>query len=219
MLVIEDFSESNRIQMVLKKIGFDVLSVQKATGLADKVLGFNPDVIVSYGTQKFTGITVGQKLIEMRHSKAKSVIVLHKGERPNQTELSQIRMDVIMEAPIIPEKLIEIISRLTGLEAGPILEKLKKAQLTDPILAAFKAAAAHEASAPKQDPFTDTARADKYKKLVEKLPVFDKMQTTFVKSELKAHQEEMEKSWDPQLTESINELKKQFVEAMFKKGE
>jgi hypothetical protein len=224
LLIIDDYSENSRTQLVLKKIGFDVLSMQTITGLADKVLGFNPDIIVCFGTQKFTTINVGQKLKEITHLKAKVILILQQGMRPQPSDLTKIRMDILMEAPLIMQKLIEVLANLAGLSVEPIFEKLRKAQLSDPSLGVNKSNAPQpnsEASMIKSlDKVNDTVRANKYQNLVKNFPPIEKKQTTFIKSEIKVHQDDLEKGWDPQLTESINELKKQFVDALFrKKGE
>jgi hypothetical protein len=188
------------------------------TGLVEKLLGFNPDVIVSFGSQKFTSLSIGQKLKDMQHVRAKSILVLPAGERPVPADLMKTRMDALMEAPIVIQKLIEVMANLTGLEVEPIFIKLKKAQLTDPSLDFVKIGNFGEKASDKTaDKVNDPARSQKYQKFVQALPPIEMQQTTFVKSELKKQQAEMEKGWDPQLTESINELKKEFVEALFKK--
>ena len=214
LIIIEDYNENSRIQTVLMKIGFDVLSMANPAGLADKIIGFNPDVVVSSGSHKFTSIGLGQKLKEISHLKAKSVIVLPFGVYPQTSDLMKIKMDVLMEAPIMPQKLIEVIANLTGIDPAPILEKLKKAQLSDPQLGEISTPFAMPWRGSKVE---DPVREKNYNNLVSMLPPIEKKATTFVKSDLKARQEEIEKSWDPKVTKSSNELRKQFVEALFKK--
>lgn len=229
LLIYEDYAESAKTQTYLKKVGFDVLAQNHDQRIADQILTFNPDIVVVCGKQKFHSLTVGTKLKEISGLRAKVILVLPNGERPNPMELTKARVDVLIEAPVSAERLIQVLAKLTNLDPAGYLEKFKKAKLTDPTLdeAPPRAAQGQDAAdsvmvrgaAPKKEKIQihDPSRAEKYRQFAEQLPI-DKSQTSHTRQAIKNRQAELKKGWDFDLLEEIDQLKRQFTRALFKKN-
>jgi len=230
LLIYEDYAEGSRTQAYLKKVGFDVHIQNHDQRLFDLVISFHPDVIVVNARQKFSSLDVGIKLKNINSLKSKTILVLPQGARPDPTELVKARVDVLIESPVKAERLIQVLAKLTNIEAAPFLEKLKKAILSDPSLnevsGGSKPHAASEVERPTQIhgelhqidevSITDRARMEKYQKFIQDVRI-DKAQTSHSRQEIKLRQAELKKSWDFDLLDEIDKLKRQFVKALFKK--
>ena len=54
---IDDFNESLQCQTMLKKLGFDVISINKDSQFRDATLGYLPDIVIaSFKTKNVYGI-------------------------------------------------------------------------------------------------------------------------------------------------------------------
>lgn len=132
LLVYEDFNELTSLELSLKKIGFDVVGLSTEYSLQDKMLSFNPDVVIASGRgPKVSTISVGKKLKEMTRWQGKSLLVFSAGFKPNPQDLIKARMDLILEAPIALTRMIQILAKFTGLSEQTLLDKLNKATMTE----------------------------------------------------------------------------------------
>lgn len=135
LLLFEDYNELSTTEVYLKKVGFDVVGIGNEAKLMDQLLAFNPDIVVSGGlTQLVSSLSVGAKLKENSRFNGKSVIILPAGYKLMPSDLIKIKMDATLESPVEPLKLLQILSKLSGLDGDLICEKFKKATLTDPDL-------------------------------------------------------------------------------------
>lgn len=240
LLVYEDFNELLATESYLKKVGFDVLGVTNEVLLNDQILSFNPDVVVANGrSTRVSSVSVGQKMKDNQRYQGKVLIVVPKDARPSSQEILRIKMDGVLESPIQPEKLIQALCRLSSQDPGAFLEKLQRARLSDTELQKmFKvggsaAGAGKPSSEPASDPspasleaavpispsnvaIQDPERRRKYAKWAAELDV-DVSQSTHGRKDLKDRQKEIKKDWDFKSLEDLDQLKKQFVEALFKK--
>lgn len=131
-LVIEDFSEMSKMQTYLKKIGFDVIAQGADTRLTDQLVSFFPDVVISYGeNKKFSSLSVGQKIKDYGRYNGKVVLILPHGFRPNPTDLAKVKMDALLEAPVHPIRLIQVICKFANMDPNPLVEKYNKAVLAE----------------------------------------------------------------------------------------
>jgi hypothetical protein len=230
LLVYEDFNELTLTESYLKKVGFDVIGISNEVLIQDQILGFNPDIIVAHGKNlKVSSFSVGQKLKENHKYTGKVVIVVPHGVRPAPEEIMRIKMDAVIEAPVNPEKLIQVLARLGRVPSAPLLEKFHRARMADPDLErAVAVARASElaAQAPTSEeatsskifiPIQDTARAQKYSNVIKSTKI-DPSTTTFERKEVRDRQKEMKKDWDFDEMEEMDQLRREFAEALFKKG-
>lgn len=128
LLVYENYNHLVSIETSLKKIGFDVLGITNEYSLSEKVLGFNPDLIIASGedTGKVKTQSIGEKLREMTRWLGKVILVYSETQDPSPEELIKVRADQVLVAPVEVPTLITTIAMLSGLEARVLLERLAK---------------------------------------------------------------------------------------------
>ncbi len=229
MLIFEDFQESGHTQAILKKVGFDVLAQNNTSRLSDQILTFRPDAIVSSGGQKFPSLVIGQELKKVTHFKGKSILILPAGERPQPAEISKARVDVLVEAPVKPHRLIEILAKNLSLDPAPLLEKFSKAQIQDHAAppaprSAPEALAGSDmvmvkgtARTAEHVQLNDRDRVESYQRFVQGMTI-DVQQTSHSKTAVRERQYELKKGWDFKILEKLDDLKRAFAEALFKKN-
>jgi hypothetical protein len=229
LLVYEDFNELTLTESYLKKVGFDVIGISNEVLIQDQILGFNPDIIVAHGKNlKVSSFSVGQKLKENPKYTGKVVIVVPHGVRPAPEEIMRIKMDAVIEAPVNPVKLIQVLARLGRVPSEPLLEKFHRARMMDPDLEkAMALAKASEAASGQLSeepasakifiPIQDTARAHKYSGVIKSTKI-DPATTTFERKDVRDRQKELKKDWDFDQMEELDKLRREFAGALFKKG-
>jgi hypothetical protein len=240
LLVFEEFNEMSLTETSLKKIGFDVTGITNEVLLSEKLLSFNPDVVVGFGkNSRVSSFSVGQKMRENHRFQGKVLIVVPKGVRPSPQEIMKMKMDGILEAPIELEKMIHIIARLSGQSADGYLEKLHKARLGDasdgsrrptslspvnPSAAAIVPPSSMIQGAQKSftgpelapSSYDDPERIKKYLDMSQGLQV-DLKQSTHTKVALKRKQDDLKKTWDFNKLDDLDKLKREFASALFRK--
>ena len=116
------------VEGTLKKVGFDVIGLSSEYAIAEQVLAFNPDLVVGCGRGgKVNSLGVGKRLKEMSRWQGKSVLIFPANFKPNPQELIRIRVDMILEAPVPPLRLVQVIGKLLGHDEALLLERLNKA--------------------------------------------------------------------------------------------
>lgn len=228
LLVYEDFNELTLTETYLKKVGFDVVGISNEILIHDQILSFNPEILVVHGKNvKVSSFSVGQKLKDYGRFHGNVVIVVPRGVRPTPAEMIKMKMDAMVEAPIDPEKLIQVLCRLSGVSLEQVLDKLHKAKLSDPDLNKKMIMISGTVHDPAKIsvtggnwggkvPLEDKVRAARYKELIKDVYI-DTEKTSHHRQELKEAQKEMKKDWFSDELDNQDELKRQFVEAMFKK--
>ncbi len=127
LLIYDDYTELNAVQFTLKKVGFDCLGISTEFGTTEKVISFNPDIVVASGRgPKVTTVGVGRRLKDMPRWTGKAVLIFPQGNKPKPEDLMKIRMDVVLEAPIETVRLIQVLAKLTNQDDQVLIEKLIK---------------------------------------------------------------------------------------------
>ena len=228
LLISDDYSENNRLQTLLKKIGFDASAITSITKLQVDLLNLNPDLVVARRVQKQSGTQVLGKIRENAFFKGKTILVIApEEETPTAGELAKARPDAVLEAPFEVEKLIEALSHLTGTAAAPFLEKLKRAKMDQSHLPqnlhiksrkglAVEAVTVEGAEASLEQ-YSDPARMSKYEAYLKDVHV-DTTKTSHGRAEIKKAQAELVKNWDKKMLQGLDDLRKEFVKALFSKA-
>ncbi len=236
LLVFEDFNEVTLTETYLKKVGFDVVSITNERNLSDQLLIFNPDVVVAYGkNNRVSSFSVGQKMKENHRFQGKLLILVSKGVRPAPSDIIKMKVDGILDAPVDQEKLVFNLAKLAGENPTPYIEKLMKTRLAENPEANRRPSSSGILSSsnnagtgnppnsikseefPKEAPnFSDAQRMQKYSKFIDEAK-FDVQQSTFKRKDIKDQQSKMKKDWDSNKLGAIDELKRKFVEALFRK--
>lgn len=223
LLVFEDFNELTLTETYLKKVGFDVVGITNEVLIQDQLLSFNPEIIVAFGkNSRVSSFSIGQKLKENSRYHGKLVIVVPKDIRPTANEMLKMKMDGILEAPIEPEKLVQVLARLSGQPAATYVDKLHKARFAEPeIQSRMVQSRPTEAEVIPIRPglnisIQDPERVKKYEQFTKDIH-FDPQQSTHQRKDLKEKQKELKKTWDFDALEGLDKLRRQFAEALFKK--
>jgi hypothetical protein len=150
LLIYDDYTELNNVQTTLKKIGFDCVGISSEFSTNQQVLSFNPDVVVGFGKgTKVSSVGVGKRLKEMPRWNGKTVLIFSAGVKPKPEDLLKIRMDVVLEAPVPINRLVQVLASLTGQDDKALLNKL--ALKTQASLDSAKQAAKDAQKAKSQD--------------------------------------------------------------------
>ncbi len=237
LLVYDDFNELTLTESYLKKVGFDVVGVSNEVLIQDQILSFRPDIIVAQGnSSKVSSFSVGQKLKDNQRFQGKVVIIVPKDVRPSPQDLLKMKMDGLIETPVQPEKLIQVLCRLSGLQPNAFVEKFQKARLGDPelkrlimvtstvpLVSSNAAAAPATAENSNVSPLSnrgvaidDPQRTARYKKFTDDVN-FDVKQSTHQRQDLKEKQKELKKGWDFDKLEEQDEARREFANALFRK--
>ncbi|MCM2282222.1 MAG: hypothetical protein NDI61_10285 [Bdellovibrionaceae bacterium] len=238
MLVIDDYNEMVFIETLLKRMGFDVLSLSKDSNLGDALVGFFPSLVMAmYKRPTVDGIKVSIH-VKRQVGNAKVVLLYPQGSVPKLSAEQKSKIDALIEVPIQPQDTLLIIAQLLKLDGTALIEKydkLSKARqfsrenemkvlkdegskkTTPPIVISgpaggFGGGQGRPADAPK------TEREKKYDAFLAKMN--EPVETVIPHERIaKAEKElaEAAKSEEKELAE-INEQKKEFVRAMMKKA-
>ncbi|MFN8791470.1 MAG: hypothetical protein ACK5Y2_08455 [Bdellovibrionales bacterium] len=127
LLVYDDFQELTRAELMLKKTGFDVVGITSEFSMPEQLLSFNPQVIIAQGqSPKVSSASVGKRLRESLRWDGHSVLIFFPNLKPNPSDILKMRMDVGLEYPVDPAKLVQVLAQLGGLDSAPLLEKMTK---------------------------------------------------------------------------------------------
>lgn len=128
LLVYEDYADLMSVEAALKRVGFDVIGLTSEYAMSDQMLAFNPDLVVGSGKAgKVSSLGVGKRLKENTRWHGKSVLIFPANFKPGPQDLLKIRADMILEAPVPPLRLVQVIGRILGHDEAVLLERLNKA--------------------------------------------------------------------------------------------
>lgn len=126
MLVIDDFQELVHIESVLKRVGFDVLSIGKEVLLADAIVGFHPDILMASARGRAVdGFRLAPRIKKMTPPPRVALVV---ATNQTITLTNEVRpfVDALIEAPIDGKRLIQIVAQLAGIASENLLKKYEK---------------------------------------------------------------------------------------------
>lgn len=239
LLVYEDYNELVLAESFLKKVGFDVVGISNEILVHDQLLSFNPDIVVANGkSQRVSSFSIGQKMKENQRFHGKCIIVVPKDTRPAPQEILKMKMDGILEAPVQPEKLIQVLCRLANTDSANFIDKFQKAKISDPELQTsmmVSSAPGGESTyvtgksqkntqnpiplrpnASSSKPFQDPERIQNYSKFTENVEI-DMKRSTHDRKDLKDRQKDLKKDWNFDKLDDLDEQRIQFANALFKK--
>lgn len=122
LIAIEDFNELLFCETILKKVGFNTQSYQTDLAISEGILGFNPDLLIMTATgNRVNGVNYLTKL----KTKNKNLPVVLVGQR-NRLNVSDKQIVALLEPPLSPRILLEVISTLFELDEDALLLKYDK---------------------------------------------------------------------------------------------
>ena len=124
-LVIDDYNELIYLQTLLKKLGFDVESLQNQKKYPDLSLGFNPHILITTAKgRKVDGLALASSIVKKRN--LPKIIALCTHEQLDSKKLIENGVDVGIETPVNPKSLIVALAQQGGVDETALLEKYAK---------------------------------------------------------------------------------------------
>jgi len=124
LLAIEDYNELLQSETALKKTGFDCISLQNDVAIPERVMAYNPDVVVMTAVGKRIN---GHKLVpRLRAMKPAPEIVLIVSKKTLNINLNGVAAS--LDAPVQPLVLLEVLSSLLDLDEETVLHKYESAR-------------------------------------------------------------------------------------------
>lgn len=122
LIAIEDFNELLFCETILKKVGFDTQSFQTDLAISEGIITFNPELLVMTATgTRVNGINYLTKL----KTKSKNLPVILIGPR-NRLNVSDKQIVALLEPPLSPRVLIEVLASQFNLDEDTLLAKYEK---------------------------------------------------------------------------------------------
>lgn len=132
LLVFDNIQFSAHLENALRKVGYETDALQSEYNLSEKVLTFNPDVIVARGTSArlITG-NIGRKLKDALRFSGKAILIFSPGNVPEEAQLKKMKYDVLLEEPASALRIAFHILNLEQLDKSALRDKLLKMMVED----------------------------------------------------------------------------------------
>ena len=132
LLIIDDIQFNRQVEMSLRKVGFEVESVNSEFNVNEPLLSFRPDYVVVRGnSSRLSVLNVGKKLKDTSHFAGKVILVFPQGMEIAPDDLFKMRADLILNDPISTLKLVLYLIAMTEQDVDFVKEKLLKYAITD----------------------------------------------------------------------------------------
>ncbi len=129
LLVLEDYGELMFLQTVLKKIGFDVDSIQNPRLFSDSLLSMNPDVLVMTALGKRIK---GVELVPtIKKSRGIPKIILIRAGTISKDTYKDLDVEAWLDSPVGAPDLLDKIAELSNLNKQTLQDKLLKLRMQD----------------------------------------------------------------------------------------
>lgn len=220
LLVLEDYNELLFLETLLKKVGFDVVSIRNEVSLTEKMMGFSPDLVIATGDgHRISGARVGKK-VKKGGNHAKLLLLFPRAKLQSDHLLDSLSADGVVETPLNPRNIILTICGLTGMSPDHVIGKFEKLPIAHDTVTRpeeIQIISSRKAPASGADPADpDRDRVQKYDQLLKDLPASP--YNGFSRQSVQAETKEMR---DYERThadvKAIDELRQAFVKALFKK--
>ena len=124
MLVIDEYKDLVALENLLRRVGFDVLSVGKELLVNDALLRFHPELVIA--TAKGRSVEGPRLALRLRKlSPPPRVVLVTNGPLALSPELRLV-VDGVIETPIQPEVVLMTIAKVAGTDSEQLLAKYGK---------------------------------------------------------------------------------------------
>ncbi len=125
------YKESLACQTLLKKLGFDVVTITKDALFEKNILGFLPDIVIaSFKTKNVDGISLGTRAKKLI-SKPR-VLLLYTAHEPEVTPEQKLSFDFLLSSPFEFEQLLRCTAEMARIDVKALLEKYSKRRMRRP---------------------------------------------------------------------------------------
>lgn len=125
LIAVDNNAYAGHLEMTLRKVGYDIENTSTEYNLSEKLLSFNPDIIIAKGNStRLSALNIGRKLKETIRFAGKVVLVMAGNQKINPADLSAIRTDLMLFEPIGAMGLTMQILNMDPLRKKTMQEKL-----------------------------------------------------------------------------------------------
>ncbi len=134
LIVFDQIQYANHLEMTLRKVGFEVESISTEFNLSEKLLTFNPDMIIARGqSAKLSALNIGRKLKENFKYSGQVILVLGADQKFSPDELIKVKIDLLLFEPIGALKLTMNILNLDPQRKELMQDRLLRMAETDAV--------------------------------------------------------------------------------------
>jgi CheY-like chemotaxis protein len=127
LLVIEDYAELISLESLLRRVGFDVLSLSREASVAETALAFTPDLLLAtYRGRNIDGLRLAQRMKAQVGHRLRVLFILPPGFDPKDPALARVGADAWLPLPVDHVRTLRILSRILNIPVEPLVEKLGK---------------------------------------------------------------------------------------------
>lgn len=126
LLVIDEYRELVAIENLLRRVGFDVLSVGKDILVNDALAGFLPDiVIVTMKGRAVDGVKVSSRVRKLTPAPRVAFVTGIDNAAASAVE-QKLFTDAVIALPLQPVAVIRTVAQLSNLDPNPLIGKFQK---------------------------------------------------------------------------------------------
>lgn len=174
--MLDDYNELLFVETLLKKVGFDCMGLQSEQKIADTLLAFNPQLLITEAAgRKVNGYHIAQKL-KKKKGLPQQLLIVNPTDRLDDDELRRLEIGGAIHRPVHPNELSEQLGRLLSADVTALKEKFQRLGLFQDRKSEDRARVISGKGEPKQlavlkeSPLTDDDRALRGRKAIESLP-------------------------------------------------
>ena len=133
LLVIDDIQYCRHIEMTLRKVGFDVETINNEYNITESILTYNPDYIVCRGiSNRMSTLNAGKKIRESSSKyNGKVILIFAEGYNVAVEDLVKLRTDLLLFEPVSTMKLAIYLFSFSKNDFESVKDKLLKFAITD----------------------------------------------------------------------------------------
>ncbi len=101
LIACDQIQYANHVEMTLRKVGFEVETMTTEFNLSEKLLTFNPDMIIVRGqSAKLSAMSIGKKIKDNLKYSGKVILILAQDQKISPEDLAKVKMDLLLFEPM-----------------------------------------------------------------------------------------------------------------------
>jgi hypothetical protein len=101
LIACDQIQYANHVEMTLRKVGFEVEVMTTEFNLSEKLLTFNPDMIIVRGqSTKLSTMSIGKKIKDNLKYSGKVILILAQDHKISPEDLAKVKMDLLLFEPM-----------------------------------------------------------------------------------------------------------------------
>ena len=101
LIACDQIQYANHVELTLRKVGFEVETMTTEFNLSEKLLTFNPDMIIVRGqSAKLSAMSIGKKIKDNLKYSGKVILILAQDQKISPEDLAKVKMDLLLFEPM-----------------------------------------------------------------------------------------------------------------------